>query len=35
MKTSKNQNMADLVVAVTSSPYFSYTSVQMRNHGRN
>jgi hypothetical protein len=28
MKTSKNQNMADLVVAVTTSPYFGYTSVQ-------
>jgi hypothetical protein len=28
MSASKNQNMADLIVAIASSPYFGYTAVQ-------
>jgi len=28
MNQAKSQNMADLIVAITSSPYFGYTSVQ-------
>jgi hypothetical protein len=28
MKTAKGQNLADLIVAITTSPYFGYTSVQ-------
>jgi hypothetical protein len=28
MSAAKNQNMADLIVAITTSPYFGYTAVQ-------